>query len=214
MREPTVAPCRTTITLLVFLAALAVPSGPADAQDASAPVDELARAVEAVEGLDDLRERLATSFLQEGGIEPDATTFREVCRPVGQRARSLAREHGWTVQQLAVRYRNPDHRPDEEARWAHERMEERTDLDGLWLRTTDGEGRPGIRYFRRITVRKACLECHGPKADRPSFVKERYPEDRAYGFEVGDLRGVYSVFVPTGGGDGAASDGPASESEG
>ena len=53
----------------------------------------------------------------------------------------------------------------------------------------------------RITVREACLACHGAKAERPDFVKERYPEDRACGFEVGDLRGLYSVFVPADAGE-------------
>lgn len=48
----------------------------------------------------------------------------------------------------------------------------------------------------RITVDRACLACHGAKEERPAFVKENYPGDRAYGFEVGDLRGAYSVFVP------------------
>ncbi|MFO8099786.1 MAG: hypothetical protein R6T83_09240 [Salinibacter sp.] len=32
--------------------------------------------------------------------------------------------------------------------------------------------------------------------ERPDFVKEGYPDDRAYGFEPGDLRGIYAVFVP------------------
>jgi hypothetical protein len=27
-------------------------------------------------------------------------------------------------------------------------------------------------------------------------VKENYPQDLAYDFEVGDLRGMYSVFIP------------------
>ena len=37
-------------------------------------------------------------------------------------------------------------------------------------------------------------------------MKEGYPEDRAHGFEVGDLRGVYSVFVPEDGGGDAPDD--------
>jgi hypothetical protein len=47
-----------------------------------------------------------------------------------------------------------------------------------------------------ITVQPSCLACHGPKDERPAFVKKDYPEDRAYGFEDGDLRGIYAVFVP------------------
>ncbi len=33
------------------------------------------------------------------------------------------------------------------------------------------------------------------RADRPEFGKEGYPDDRAYVFEVGELRGIYSVFI-------------------
>lgn len=158
--------------------------------------EELARVVESVERLNTLRERLAASFLHEGGPEADAETFAEVCHPVGRQARQLAEEQGWTVRQMAVRYRNPAHRPDEEARKAHRMMDNHPELRGFWVQDTVQE-RPGVRYFRRITVRSACLECHGPKEKRPDFVRERYPEDRAYGFEHGDLRGVYSIFVPT-----------------
>jgi hypothetical protein len=34
------------------------------------------------------------------------------------------------------------------------------------------------------------------KADRPEFVKAGYPDDRAYSFESGELRGRYAVLVP------------------
>ena len=54
----------------------------------------------------------------------------------------------------------------------------------------------GLAHARRITVQPSCLACHGPKDERPAFVKKDYPEDRAYGFEDGDLRGIYAVFVP------------------
>lgn len=165
-------------------------------QQVEVPPEELARVVESVERMNTLRERLAATFLHEGGPEADAETFAEVCHPVGRQARQLAEDHGWTVRQMAVRYRNPAHRPDEEARAAHRMMERHPELRGFWVRDTVQERR-GVRYFRRITVRAACLECHGRKEERPAFVRERYPEDRAYGFERGDLRGVYSIFVPT-----------------
>lgn len=42
----------------------------------------------------------------------------------------------------------------------------------------------------------ACLACHGEKDSRPEFIKEKYPDDRAYGFKKGDLRGVISVLIP------------------
>ena len=64
-----------------------------------------------------------------------------------------------------------------------------------WIRTPRS-GHEGWRYARRITVRPSCLACHGPKDERPAFVKKDYPEDRAHGFEDGDLWGIYAVFVP------------------
>ncbi len=70
-------------------------------------------------------------------------------------------------------------------------------LMGVWTYTRM-DGQLGVRYFRRIVVEHPCVACHGGREERPEFVRNRYPEDRAYGFRVGDLRGVYSVFLPTG----------------
>jgi len=195
-------------TLARFAATTLVVTGllsarPAAAQENTPDTEELPRVVESIERLNDLRERLATSFLGEGGVDADRETFTQVCKPVGKKARSLSDENPWQVRQMAVKYRNPKHEADREARRIHRLMEEDPELRGLWIRDTV-DGREGIRYFRRITVRQACMECHGAKEARPEFIEENYPEDRAYGFEVGDLRGVYSVFVPAGGPDGEA----------
>ena len=185
---------------------LAVPGPGVDAlaaQEAeSRPRHEMARVVDAVERLDDLRSSLATAFA-EGGAEADRETFRRVCRPVGETARRMAVENGWVVAQLSRKHRNPAHAPDAAAERVLQRMEEDGDLVALWTRATV-EDRPGSRYLRRITVEPACLACHGERERRPAFVKEGYPRDRAHGFEPGDLRGVYSVFVP----DSAEATGP------
>jgi hypothetical protein len=58
------------------------------------------------------------------------------------------------------------------------------------------DDQPGTHYFRRINVEASCLACHGRKGDRPQFVQERYPQDLAYDFNPGDLRGMYAVFLP------------------
>jgi hypothetical protein len=54
----------------------------------------------------------------------------------------------------------------------------------------------GPRSFRRIAVGTACRACPDPKDQRPACVTQGYPEDRAYDFQVGDLRGIYSLFIP------------------
>lgn len=156
--------------------------------------DELARVVQAIENLNALRSGLAGTF--EGRQEPaDQTTFQQVCKPVGMQAKRLAQTNGWQVIQMAEKYRNPAHQLDPEGRSAYRLLEVNKRLMGLWTRT-ELEGQVGTRYFRRITVESSCLACHGAKKNRPAFIKKTYPNDRAYDFQEGDLRGIYAVFVP------------------
>lgn len=194
----TIGPARTavrtaTLTVLAALAAGAA-AGPATAQAPTPATDEMTEVVRAVEGLDAMRSRLARTFT-EGGAAADRETFRAVCAPVGRRARRVADEQGWRLEQLSEKFRNPDHRPDPEARSVLRRMEADSSLTAVWRRSRV-EGRRGWRYFRRIVVEPSCLACHGAEEERPDFVKRGYPQDRAHGFRPGDLRGVYSVFVP------------------
>jgi len=182
------------VLMLALVPFLLLPDAGSAQADERPSAETMARVVESIETLDRLRSTLAESLL-ESDEEVDEETFGRVCRPVGQQAARLSRENSWTVRQMAVRYRNPAHEADDEARMIHRLMEDRPDLQGVWVHS-EREGSRGYRYFRRITVEQTCLACHGAQDDRPDFVRERYPEDRAYGFEVGDLRGVYSVFVP------------------
>jgi hypothetical protein len=146
--------------------------------------------VREIEALNSLRSGLAASFTGE----PDQSTFAKVCKPVGAQAQRLAMENGWKIAQLAEKYRNPENELDYEARRVFKMMEDDEGLMGMWIKS-EMDGKPGMRYFRRIMVEPACLACHGSKGSRPQFVKDGYPDDRAYGFEAGDLRGIYSVFV-------------------
>lgn len=139
-----------------------------------------------------MRSRLAETIDDEA---VDQGTFARVCKPVGQRAQQIASTHGWTVQQIAEKYRNPAHQLDSTDAEAYAHFAEHPNLMRRWTRV-ERNGTPGWRYDRRITVEPSCLACHGAKADRPDFVKQNYPDDRAYDFDVGDLRGLYTVFVP------------------
>lgn len=187
-------PC-LAFALSIVVACTAPPSRTArPVPDRPADPEAMARAVLRIERLDRLRSSLASTF-DDATARPDRATFLLVCKPVGVEANRIARENGWVVEQLATRWRNPDHAADPEAREAIERLEDDPALDGSWIRT-ERDGVRGSRYFRRIVVERPCLTCHGEEDARPEFVKEEYPEDRAHGFEEGDLRGVYAVFVP------------------
>lgn len=66
------------------------------------------------------------------------------------------------------------------------------------IRAADGSYQ--LQYLRPLLVRPACLACHGDPATFAPEVRavlaRRYPQDRATGYAVGDLRGAVSVRVP------------------
>lgn len=156
---------------------------------------ELAKVVQEIENLDAMRSGLA-SFLKDSSEKPTGETFKKVCKPVGMKAKQLSKENGWQVKQIAKKYRNPAHAPDNfSAQIALAKFEQNRELKGFW-QSEILNGEEGIRYYRRINVEASCLACHGGKNSRPEFIKQKYPQDLAYDFKEGDLRGMYAVFIP------------------
>lgn len=156
---------------------------------------QLTKAVQEIEALDAMRSGLA-STLKDQPEKPDLETFKQVCKPVGMRAKQLSQENGWEVRQIATKYRNPAHSPKNfQEKMDLAKFEQNPDLMGFWQKATQ-EGEEGTAYYRRINVEASCLACHGTKNSRPQFVQEKYPQDLAYDFKEGDLRGMYGVFIP------------------
>ncbi len=52
------------------------------------------------------------------------------------------------------------------------------------------------RYSQPIYVQQACLKCHGDPKDAPPEVIEKYGDRHAFGYKVGDVRGIISVKFP------------------
>lgn len=157
--------------------------------------DDVVKAIGSIENINSMRNELARS-LENTTEPPTMETFKEVCRPVGMRLKKVGAENGWQVKQIAKKYRNPNHAPQT----LHETMaiakfEQNPDLIGFWEREILKDEQ-GIHYYRRINVSQSCLACHGAKNARPDFIAEKYPEDLAFDFQEGDLRGMYSVFIP------------------
>ena len=182
-------------TILVFsLIGLVILGYPAIAQAQPEPT-QLAKAVQEIENLDAMRSGLA-AYLEDTAEPPTAETMKQVCKPVGMKAMQLSKDNGWQVKQIAKKYRNPAHKPDNLAATnALSTFEHSSDLMGFWEKETLNN-QTGTRYYRRISVEASCLACHGLKGNRPQFVKDNYPQDLAYNFKVDDLRGMYAVFIP------------------
>ncbi|MCS5699775.1 DUF3365 domain-containing protein [Cyanobium sp. FGCU-52] len=187
----------TLLLLVVGIGLTVARPNTALAAQVSPPVDPaaLSRAVLAMEQLDQMRISLA-STLEGRTEEPTIETMKEVCRPVGMRAVAIGKENGWQVRQVASKFRNPDHAPaSAQEREVIDLFHRHPEINGLWEPAISEQG-AGLNYYRRINVEPSCLACHGTKASRPAFVKDNYPNDMAFDFKVGDLRGMYAVHLP------------------
>jgi hypothetical protein len=187
----------TLLPLLVGIVLVMARPNTALAAKVSPPVDSaaLSKAVLAMEQLDQMRISLA-STLEGRTEEPTMETMKEVCRPVGMRAVAIGKENGWQVRQVASKFRNPDHAPaSAQEREVIDLFHRHPEINGLWEPATAEQG-AGLNYYRRINVEPSCLACHGTKSSRPAFIKDNYPNDKAFDFKVGDLRGMYAVHLP------------------
>lgn len=105
------------------------------------------------------------------------------------------------VARTALRVRNPDNAPDT---WEQGNLEtfEKSMASGADPKTLEiyevvatKEGQRLFRYMRPITMREACMSCHGSSvaAEVKSEIAKYYPDDRATGYSIGDLRGAFSI---------------------
>nr|WP_313223452.1 DUF3365 domain-containing protein [Stutzerimonas nitrititolerans] len=114
-------------------------------------------------------------------------------------APQITHEHsggGWQIGRTALRVRNPDNAPDAWERKVLEQFRQRAaagePLEQMrYAERVDGE----LRLMKAIPTAEACLACHG-QAVEPELaarIDQYYPEDQARGFEVGDLRGAFTL---------------------
>ena len=192
----------TLLLMLVGVGLLTARPGTALAAEASPPMISLpggaaalSKAVVAMEQLDQMRISLA-STLEGRTEEPTIETMKEVCKPVGMQAIAIGKENGWQVRQVASKYRNPDHAPaNDQERQVIDLFSRHPEINGLWEPAVAEQG-AGLNYYRRINVEPSCLACHGTKASRPAFIKDNYPDDKAFDLAVGELRSMYAVHLP------------------
>ncbi len=142
------------------------------------------------------------SFLGEGD-------FLKAIKGCSEEAPSIAQKYtdqtGYYVRRVSLKYRNPDDIPDQYEKGVLEkfdslRVEGKMVVEHEDYRVVKEGGKQYLRYMKPLITKKLCLNCHGSKEDIPATVKgflnTNYPEDRATGFKVGDVRGAVSVKIP------------------
>lgn len=144
----------------------------------------------------ELSMKLKTAMQESGPV-----SAIEVCQIEAPRIAAELSSTGEPVRvgRTAVKVRNPNNAPDEQ---------ERRVLEQFALSLADGEKPPlskfiiepdgSARYMQTIIMQPPCLACHGGSLPEnvQTALAERYPEDQATGFEVGDLRGAFVIDWP------------------
>lgn len=144
-----------------------------------------------------LRTRL-TDAMNNGG----ATNAVQVCSAEAQpMAEAVAKETGAKVGRSSLKLRNPkDAAPGWVQTWllaqADKKAEAVTGIEGVF----DSPTGKVARFLKPIAIEGACLSCHGDPAQMSEPVKAaiaaKYPEDKATGYQNGDLRGALWAEVP------------------
>ena len=128
----------------------------------------------------------------------------QVCR---QRAPAIAAElsesSGWEVGRTSLKLRNPANAPDAWELAVLERFEQRKaggeDPAGIAHgEVVEEDGEKTFRFMKAIPTAELCVTCHGAALppDLEATLDRLYPTDRARGFQVGDIRGAFTLSKP------------------
>jgi len=187
---------------LLFALAACGPSGPkTDHAATRAPLSDADRQ----QFIDDGKAIAQTTFaelssnlavaLSEGGVKNAVQYCNLVAYPLVD---SLSKVHDAAIRRTSLRVRNQKNEASEA---------ERAVLQDFHQRAGQGETlRPRleiladqrIAFYAPIKIQPLCLQCHGKvgvdirEADY-TLIRELYPNDKATGYEPGELRGMWSI---------------------
>lgn len=152
----------------------------------------------AAEKLVDQFSRRLRSELMDALAKGDAASAIAVC---SEKAPALAMEmsgEGWSIRRLSMRQRNPNNYPVSTDAAFYQQLTADSSL--TYLATWKSEfQRRTYNYYKPIYMQSMCKSCHGKTEEMdPAVVAQLaklYPDDRAVGFEDGDLRGIFAVVA-------------------
>lgn len=150
------------------------------------------------------RERAATAiaaFRQAllsalgGALQEGPGPAVDMCRVEAPRIAAGLSSDGMRVGRTSHRLRNPKNAPEPWMLPLLEELRAAPPEPGAWRSVDLGER--GLGYVEPIHVAAPCLTCHGSAIAAPllAHIRERYPQDQAVGFEVGELRGLFWAVV-------------------
>jgi hypothetical protein len=126
-----------------------------------------------------------------------------VCRDKApQMAKGLSEQTGWAIRRVSLKNRNPKAVPDAWEQAVLQDFERRSDggekPTGLEAGAiVEMDGKKYYRYMKALPTQDLCLNCHGTAdriaADVKAKLMELYPEDKAVGYGLAEIRGAITV---------------------
>ncbi len=156
---------------------------------ATDPAAEAVALAKASEGIKAFGGALKSKLLEEVG-KGDAVVAASVCaQDAPAIAARVALDKGVIVGRSSSKLRNPENAgPDWVQAWLADNQAEVRPA-GL-SEVVDGEA----RVLKPLYIEGPCLTCHGPAESLSdparAFLSERYPDDQATGYSMGELRGA------------------------
>ncbi|WP_412971444.1 DUF3365 domain-containing protein [Glaciecola sp. MF2-115] len=130
--------------------------------------------------------------IQTGGLEAGV----EVCHSKAPKiAQSLSTDN-WTVARTSLKTRNLQNKPDQ---WESDSLalfdknyKEGVKAADLVVSSLEEDR---FRLMKAIPMDNVCLACHGSNIDPKlqKTIQKYYPEDRAIGFSMEDIRGAFTL---------------------
>lgn len=109
---------------------------------------------------------------------------------------------GIFIKRVSFKYRNENDAPNKietEALKMFEELKQKGELKETteFFKTTEENGATSVIYLKPILVQAPCLSCHGPLEqigpDVKQILQTKYPNDKATGYQLDDLRGAVSI---------------------
>jgi hypothetical protein len=137
---------------------------------------------------------LLQSKLQDAMATGGPVAAIAVCKDEAPRiASELSRSSGARVGRTTLKFRNPGNAPDD---WQRDVLVEFDTgaSDEFYAETPTGEA----RFMKAIPTGGVCLACHGQSLAQEirEALDTDYPHDRARGYELGQIRGAFSIVWP------------------
>ena len=124
----------------------------------------------------------------------------KICSSEAQNLTLLNNTEKTFIKRISLKYRNPANKPNKKEELILKSFEEKLQTgagfnDLVFKQTTTNYKEKTLTYIKAIPTKEVCLNCHGKKINSKVLrqIKIYYPNDKAIGFNLGEIRGAFSV---------------------